>query len=142
MPPVSALPPVVVNPTTPPQGWGYDDQNRNNYGPNNRRAQSYGTSNYAPWNTSPTCSDTTSQYYNPTDPSCATGNQPTCTNPTYPGYNPAAPQCAAITNAASVAAANAAAVAAGVAVPAAATNYSSLLLYGGAALLLFMMFKK
>lgn len=53
-------------------GWGAR-RNTGRWAWNNRRGWAPGTSNWAPWNVSPVCSDETSQYYNPADPSCATG---------------------------------------------------------------------
>ena len=108
---------------------------------NNVRGTAYGASNYAPWNTSPTCSDPTSQFYNPSDPSCATGNNPICTNPSVPGYNPSDPSCAAINAAANAAAGTSTAVTT-TAAAAPTTDYSSWLLIGGAGLLLIMLLKK
>jgi hypothetical protein len=106
--PARYVPPVApVNPAVPGQ-WGggqQNNQNSNRWKFNNRRGSAqYGASQYAPWNTSPVCSDSSSQFYDPSDPSCATGNNPICTDPTYPGYNPNDPSCAAINNAALVAA--------------------------------------
>jgi len=90
------------------------------------------------------CSDTTSQYYNPSDPSCTTGNNPICTNPSYPGYNPNDPSCAPITNAALVAAgaAGTAAATGTTAVVATTPDYSSLIWIGGGLLVLFMLMRK
>lgn len=144
--PASVATPVVVNaPAASQQQYqqGRGQRQGQRYGMNNRRGQAYGTSNYAPWNTSPTCSDPTSQYYNPQDPSCVTGNNPICTNPTYPGYNPNDPSCAAINQAALLAAGNTTALTTtGATTTATTTDYSSYLLLGGGLLLVLMLFKK
>lgn len=153
--PVSTLSPatpVVVNPITPvpttPNQWGYNQngQGRNQQGGrrwqnNNRQGQQYGASNYAPWNQSPVCSDPSSQYYNPSDPSCTTGNSSLteiCTDPTSPSYNPNNPSCASILAQTTALATTAAPAATTTTTP----DYSSYLLIGGAALLLIMLVKK
>ena len=60
---------------------------------NNRRGWARGANRWFPWNVSPVCSDPSSGFYNPEDPSCATGVNPVCSDPSYPGYNPNDPSC-------------------------------------------------
>ena len=116
------------------QGRQQGRQRSGQWGRNNRRGWAPGTSNAAPWNVSPTCSDSTSQFYNPSDPSCSTGVNPICTDPTYPGYNPSDPSCPA--SAAAATTATTAATTTGT------TDYSSWFLIGGAALVLILLLKK
>lgn len=143
IPPTTIIP-VVATPTQPQTWWNRSGggQNGRQYKSNNRQGQSYGTSNYAPWNTSPTCSDPTSGYYNPQDPSCTTGNQSLteiCTDPTNPSYNPSNPSCASIL-AASAATTDAATTT--TATTTDTTDWGMYALLGGGVLLLVMLFKK
>lgn len=119
-------------------GWGARRMLR----PNNRRGWARGTSNSFPWNVSPVCSDRTSGFYNPRDPSCSTGVNPVCTDPTYPGYNPNDPSCPGGGAASTAATASSDTSSAAPAQSGGGSSMPSWIWLAGGAVLLFVMMKK
>jgi len=120
--PIIARSTVRYTPRLP--GWGAR-RNTGQWGWNNRRGWAPGTSNWAPWNVSPVCSDETSQYYNPNDPSCATGAADVNEDSAAAATTPAAATTAAAAPAAK-----------------SATSSSSWIWLAGGAVLLIMLMKK